>query len=96
MWNASRWAVFSPMPGSFASSFTSRAMGSATAMSQPMTRDLDAARRLGQVLVGRGARLLDARVHCGGDEVLEHRLVRRIHRLRIDDEAGSPRTCRSW
>src|SRR5512142_1212371 len=72
MWKASRWAVFSPMPGSFASSFTRRAMGSATAMLARDARDLDPAGRLLHVLVGGGAGLLGAGVDRGGDEVLEH------------------------
>src|SRR5512147_1874117 len=88
MWKASRCALFSPMPGSFASSFTRRAMGSATATGALSdARDLDPARRLRDVLVGGGARLLGGGVHRGRDEVLEHRLVRRVDGLGIDLDA---------
>src|SRR6266542_1577990 len=38
MWKASRCALFSPMPGSFASSFTRRAIGSATAIAPSYPR----------------------------------------------------------
>src|SRR5690349_5059383 len=69
MWKARRCAVFSPMPGRRASSFTNRAMGSATAISIRQSGDLDPARRLLEVLVGGEARLLGARVHRRGDEV---------------------------
>src|SRR6266545_28675 len=88
MWKARRWALFSPMPGSFASSFTSRAIGSATAMALGEARNLDAARGGRHVGVGRDARLLDGGVHRGGDEVSEQGGIGGVDDLRVDGEAG--------
>src|SRR6476620_10385093 len=77
-WNASRVAVFSPMPGSLASSRMSRPMGSPCATSylkeagevaaHAGQRTHRALHRLGGELL----RLLHRLVEGGGDQIFEH------------------------
>src|SRR3954469_2958862 len=88
MWKASRCAVFSPMPGSFASCATSRLRGSGViGAGLREAGDLPPAGDLVQLLLHVVAAVGERRVHRRGDGVLQERLLVRVEELGVDLQA---------
>src|SRR5438067_12001865 len=82
MWKARREAVFSPMPGSLASSRMSREIGSVAKLEQ--AGDVEAARHRRDGACLQLLRFDDRLVDGGDDEILQHRRIFGIDARGID------------
>src|SRR5690606_12181210 len=92
MKKARRWAVFGPIPGSRIKASISFSIGSGTYTFRPLPlqfplfplkqpRQIETARQFAQILGDHLVDLFHRLVESGGDQILQHFHIFRIHRL---------------